>query len=376
MAVTPAPAKAADKTQHGSTAKAPTVPFREATTEHIEDTGLDVTFTPGASSKNLGTFPIPAFGYLRAIVLDVEATGGSGTGTAAVATADAPWSVVDSIEVDDTNGQPFYGPLSGYDAYLVSKWCQPIPSDPAAGSTFSAMDTGGNFSFLLRIPVEIVPRDGIGALSNLNGASLYRVKVSGAPASSVYATSPAPTVPSVRVQAWAEEYTEPLATDPFGRAQAQEPPSLGTTMEFSTQDIDLSSGSQTPKFTRVGNAIRAWVLVGRNAAGARAEGVISDPFTLYWDGREVATYHLRHLQQIMRERWPGGYSRDAGVYVLDFAHEASGKFGDEFQECYLRTTTGSRIELRGSGWGAGVLHVITNDVLSFAGASPSAAGVA
>lgn len=354
--------KAADQAK--GKAPVPLKRFTAAAREHVEQV-FDVEAQISAAAKQFPTADVSAFGYLRAILLRVDATGG--TGAVAVMQPDAPFSVVGSIEIDDTNGQPFYGPVSGYDAYLIAKWLSPRPSDPKLASNgFSAPTTAGNFSFQLRLPIEITPRDGLGSLSNLNASATYKVKLTMADSSLVYSTVPT-TLPTVRFQAFAEEWTEPLSTDLAGNPVEQAPPALGVTQEFSTQDIAVNAGAFNPRLTRMGNTIRAWLFVTRDpATGARSD-LMTDPVTFMLDNKELSTQAKFVTAQYMAERYPDDYTRDSGVYLLDFAHDFDGRVGDELRDQWLATTTGTRFELRGSAWSACTLHVITNDVLGYSG---------
>jgi hypothetical protein len=361
--LSPPAAKASDKATQPAKAAVPLVHFTKVAREHTEDV-FDSAKLITAAQQNLGTFEIPAFGFLRSLVLKVDATGG--TGTVAVMQPDAPFNAIASLEIDDTNGQPFYGPVSGYDAYLIHKWLSPIPNDPKASPSYVAPSTAGNFSFLLRLPIEITPRDALGAMSNLNSAATYKVKVAIADSASIYSTVPT-TLPTLRVRCWAEEWTEPLSTDQMGNPAEQAPPALGVTQEFSTQDIAVNAGSFNPRLTRMGNTIRAWLFKTVDNTGARTDAIWPDPVNVQFDTRSLMNLHRDLLVQYMAERYPKTYTRDTGVYLLDFAHDFDGEVGDELRDQWLQTTTGSRVELLGANWGAGTLHVITNDVLSFAG---------
>jgi hypothetical protein len=69
------------QTKNGKSAQnvQPIVPFIRASMEHREPCGIDVTrqlVTSGA--QDLGVFDIPAYGYIRSIVIVVTATGGTG----------------------------------------------------------------------------------------------------------------------------------------------------------------------------------------------------------------------------------------------------------------------------------------------------------
>lgn len=364
--VTAAPPKQSEKEAQNTSQPLPTIDFVAAADEHTEDV-FDVTKTLTGSTQDLGTLDVPAFGYLRNIVLKVDATGGAGGN--AVAQPDAPWSCLDSIEIDDTNGQPFYGPVSGYDAYLIHKWLSARPTAPQTYAAYSAPSVNGNFAFLLRLPIEINPRTALGSLANMNSQATYKVKVRLAASTSVFSTVPT-TLPSVRVRAWAEEWTEPLSTDPTGQAQATEPPSLGTTQEFTTTDITVNAGKGTPRLTRMGNTIRGWIFVTRDPNSAqRISTAWPTDIDLMWDGRLLKHINLDLLNAYMIERYPEGYTLDTGVYVVDFAHDFDGRVGAELADGYLPTSTGSRIEVQGTYGAACTLHVITDDVLGFSGSA-------
>lgn len=77
----------------------PTVPFIRASALHREgaffDNGASTLLT--ASQIDYGVIEVPAYGYVRNIVILVEATGGA-NGLATVAAAeDAPFSVLQNI---------------------------------------------------------------------------------------------------------------------------------------------------------------------------------------------------------------------------------------------------------------------------------------
>lgn len=340
--------------------------FTHAAKEHLEQIA-DSTKTITAQVQALfSSAEIPAFGFLRAVWLIVTSSGGSGAGTAAVMKADAPWNVLAGVTIKDSNGQPIFGPLGGYECYLVHLLGGYLEyPDPTKPTGFSAPDVGGNFTFAVRIPIEVSARDGLGALANMNSSATYKVDCSIADTGSVFATNPAPTLPNIRVQAYAEEWTEPEAVAADGVANAQEPPALGTVQEWSAQDINTNAGNQTPKLTRLGNSIRMWVLIARDGTGARVDTVLPDPLTIQWDSRQLAVVPKALLKVYNYARY--GFTLPVGVYVYDFAHDLDNGVGAELRNQWLPTTTGTRLELQGANWGAGTLRVLTCDVLAFIG---------
>lgn len=356
-------------------AQVSTVPFTRAAKEHIEPF-QDVSQQIGASSVQLGPYDVPAYGYMRYLVLHVTATGGVGGAATVAASEDAPWSAIQEVALLDVNGAPIVGPLSGYDLFLINKWGgYGFSTDPRQSPTYSAVATGagasGNFSFLLRIPVEVSPRDALGALPNQNAASTYKLRVTLADSSLIYSTAPATTLPTVRIRAHLEAWTQPTATDLRGNANAQQPPAVGTTSYWSKTIINIPSGQQTVRLPRVGNYIRNLIFVWRDAAaGTRAAGANNwpDPAVTMWDTK-ILEYLPRDIwRDYMQRRYDYTGSADAargldtGVYVRDFAHDFDGHVGYELRDSWLPTVQSTRLEVQGSFGGAGVLTVLTNDV--------------
>src|SRR5690606_823987 len=95
--------------------------FTRAAVEHRESGDLDVTIS--SSDFDAGgqvlAFDVPAYGFARWITLLVQASGGAAGLNNAVARADAPWNLIQSITFKDVNGGHIFGPVSGYDMFLA-----------------------------------------------------------------------------------------------------------------------------------------------------------------------------------------------------------------------------------------------------------------
>src|SRR3954466_14580717 len=76
------------------------VPFVAAAHEHMEP-AFQFTVTPGANGIEQGPFDVPAYGYLRSIVLELTASGG--TLGAGVLSPDFPWNIFERISLTDVN---------------------------------------------------------------------------------------------------------------------------------------------------------------------------------------------------------------------------------------------------------------------------------
>src|SRR5262249_27864786 len=85
------------------TAAAPLVPFDQAAPRGLE-AGPVYPVTPTTSQQTLGPSPLPAQGYLRRVVVDISASGG--TAGAGTVSADYPFDILNLVRLQDTNGAP------------------------------------------------------------------------------------------------------------------------------------------------------------------------------------------------------------------------------------------------------------------------------
>jgi hypothetical protein len=349
----------------GQPAAAPN-PFVRASREVVE-TFHDRATQMGAGQVQVADVEVPPFGYLRSIVLTVEGTGGVAGAAVVAAREDAPWNVLQDVQLVDVNGRPLTGPLTGFDLFLAAKWLpgtiQPPASNPANLPTFAAIDAAGNFSFQLRIPVEVSARDALGALPNQSSSAEYRLSYTIAGSGDVYATAPATTLPTVRVRCHMETWAPADAVDPRGVPNQVQPPHVGTTQHFVKSLPVIQAGEQRIRHQRVGNMIRGLILVLRNTANPRLRTTVDFPdlIRLEWDGKNLFVGRRDYLRNLMYER--SGMVPDTGVLLIDFAHDFDGRIGNEMRDQWLPTTSATRFELVGNfGANAGKLDIITNDV--------------
>lgn len=399
----PAPAKGGG----GAPAQAVLIPFSRAADEHLEQF-VDTSTVLTANSQSLGPFDVPAYGFMRSVLILVEATGGSDAAHASVkGVPDAPWSLLQDVQLTDVSQSAIVGPFGGYSLYLLNKYGglfgRTSPRNlPTFQSTQEGVDALGNFSFSLRFPVEVGNRDALGALANQNASSTYKLRITLGGSATIYTTPPDTTLPTVRVRAYLEAWTQPAPTDQLNAPQATFPPAHNTTQYWSQTVATLSAGQQSIRHPRVGNYIRNLIYVYRNAAGARqpVDASWPDPATLSYDTRPLDILQAQIWRQYMAERYgffgpketvnglsnsasdfrvtttPAGgtyaagtgvsqayiESLDSGVFVYDFAHEFDGHVGAELRDGWLPTVQSTRLELAGNFVTAGSLTILTNDV--------------
>jgi hypothetical protein len=334
----------------------PAVAFVQAAHEHVEP-AFTVTVTPGASGAEFGPFDVPAYGYLRHIRLEVEATGGViGAGVLA---ADFPFSLFERISLLDVNGSPIFE-LDGYAALHANilggyVYEQDPRALPGYVGTINAV-------FTLRIPVEINHFDGLGAISNQNAAASYKVSLRTRPATpGIFSTAPT-TPPTFTVRGYLEAWSLPNEVDLAGRPQEQYPPAHGTSQYWSSYVHGTVAGMNTIQFTRVGNMLRNILIIARDNAGVRLDTVFPDPATLQWDANNLRQESRRGVIENMSEKITDLVTRDAGVFYYSFSHSELGRAGDGPPSLWLATVQSSRIELQGVTGVAGGLQIVTNDV--------------
>lgn len=369
-------------------------PFRIGV-QSKDEIDYDVTVTATTSTQDLPVLNIPPAGFLRGLYLIAEGIAGN-TGTVAVAfKEDAPFNFFETVTLEDVNNQPMVGPLSGHDLALINKYGGYAGfGDPrhavgpayyalsGAGTTAASPNSaqGGAYSFVLRIPVELVQRDGLGSLPNKSGTSMFKLRLRANTIANVYATAPGhATTPSiVRVRVQQVNWWDPPETDLKGRPLAQNPPAVQTTQYWSKQSYPVAAGQPRQSLQRVGFLIRNLVFILRDTNGARSasgETAFPDPFTLQFEAIQLivrakilwlklmAERHGQYLPEVLAGVAAGQFNRDNGVFVESFNQDFGLVPGAETRMGYLPTSSASRLEVQGTfGTGAGTLSVLTNDV--------------
>lgn len=360
----------------------PTVPFIRASAKHREPTGIDVTKTLTTSDQDLGVFDIPAYGYVRNLVILVTASGGTGGTPSVTATESGVFAALKNIYLTEPNGAVIDQFDTGYQLYLANKfggYGHVLGSDPKADPQFSDIPSSGSgFTYMLRVPVELNCRDGLGSLPNQNAAATFKLRLTLAKFADI-ATGTAPTtLPDVRVRVYLEAWDQPEISS-AGATNQVTPPAMNTTQFWSSQTYNVNAGQNTIRLTRVGNYIRNLVFTLRRAGTSRANGELdlmaADPVYLYLDTRPLDIIEPNNWRNTMYQRSGFGATvgtevpaADAprgledGVRVYDFMHEFDGTYGHENRDLWLPTLGSTRLEVQFNAANAGTLEVLTNDV--------------
>ena len=219
---------------------------------------------------NLPLTAVP--GFLRALWITIQASGGSGTTTAAVAAADAPYNVITQLTLRDASGQPIYPAIDGYGLWLINLYggqCgQGGRQNPSFLQSFSAVAVSGNFLFKLWVPLEF-NSSGYCSLPADNTAELPKLMINlNSAAGGVYTTAPAPTVPTLTVTVEESYWAVPNNMPDLA------PFDVGA----SAQWLLTTSGQNPPSnaYMRVldqgvGQFVHTKIFVFRDSTGARAD---------------------------------------------------------------------------------------------------------
>jgi hypothetical protein len=340
------------------------LPFIAGAHEHTE---LVTTrsFTVGTSQATLDPVDIPAGGYLRGVYLIVS----SASGVGGTANADYPFNLLDGITLQDNNGLPIVGPLSGFQLFLANLLGgYSVASDPRQLPNYSGAVATPAFG--IRIPVEIDHASGVGSLHNQASNATYRLSFVGNTIANV--TSVAYTTPPViTVTIVAEYWTQPDALTATGKPVMTQPPLLGTTQYWSVQRRSgIVSGSNNVPITRTGNLARIITLVGRDSSGARSDACLPNPINLLHDAQTLESHPLQYnIVKTWEKLVSGANANPAGrpVGVACFPFHTFGElpfFGADGDGAgWLPTTEATRLEVSGNiATGGGTLEVIMNDV--------------
>lgn len=391
-------APTATRPKPGGQKAAPAIRAFRIGVQSTDEIDYDETRTLTASTQDLPVLNVPPAGFLQDLYLLVTYTVAGNAVATVVVTEDYPWNLIDTVTFEDVNQAPILGPFTGWDLYIANKFGGYNHVDDPRLSPVYRLDTltgtnatASSTAFVLRVPVELVQRDGLGSLPNKSGTAMFKLRLRLASSGAVYTTPPT-TLGSFRMRVQQADWWEPEQSDLKGRPLAQTPPAVQTTQYWSKVDYTQASGSMRLKFDRVGYLVRNFIFVMRDdVAPTRAGGETDwpDPFQLRIEGNILIT-RLRDIwrQQMTSYGYLGGHaagsatatpasigdnysganlatpSKDNGVYVQPFCRDFSHKPGWETRRGYLMTSSSARIEALGTvgGTGAKTFTVITNDV--------------
>jgi hypothetical protein len=309
----------------------------------------------------------PAGGYIRYYPLYVTASGG--TGTVAVASADAPYNAIQNIFLRDPFGQPIIQ-ADGYSLFLIDLYGGQsgffgFGNNTATLPSFTAVATSGNFAFRTHLPLEL-DSSGYCSLPAMNAASQPTIWVQTNPSTVVYTTPPT-TVPTLTLQLDEEFWAAPVDNPQYA------PPDVGSSAQWSVTKCATSiAASQFQRLVlpRVGTYMNTLILVLRDSTGARVDFFPATDLSLWVDG-------VPHLYETFLERQDKmyaqfGVTRPTGVIVYTFRNSVQTAVSTaDTYDLILPTSPATLLESVGT-WGAIVnapaqLYQITGELFPLGG---------
>lgn len=354
--------------------KQPAMPpqvFRVGTYD-AETNDYDQTVTMTAGQVNFPNYTLTPNGWLQDLWFLIECTTAANAATVVFA-ADAPFSAIAKITFKDVGNREIFGPLTGYDWMTIMKFGgYHAVDDPRADITFSttagAGGTGGSFSMVMYLPLEIVTRDSLGAVENKSSSSSFRVEIVLAASTAVYTTPPT-TLGTVRVRITEDGYTEPEAADGMGRPLSQAPPAAGTIQYWVSENAVKNAGAADYLVQNgLGYSIRTMIFKLLDTTNTRATGDADwpDPVTLtfgkiqlfqrykkLWMSRMGKSYRLTNTAT------DAALGRELGVFPVWFNEDFGFQAGAELRNSYLVTRPGNVLKWSGTIGGAGAHTLFT-----------------
>ncbi len=380
----PAPASLARSPMASAPAAPAAIPFtRGSSLATMQDAQRQ--YTAGASDQ----IQLQTNSFLENLVLDFSLTTSGNAATVAFA-EDAPWSVIQSIELSDPANQAIITPISGYGLYLLNKYLPDTDCffDPQMDPNYSAVTgagaTGGSFSFRLVVPVEHRKRDALGAVNNSAANQRYLLTLNVIQSfSSLYSTAPTTEATTLNLNITQAYWTSPPATVTTSAGSSpvsQTPAGLGTVgfVRYETHSDVSGGGNPQIQLSNVGDYLSSIIFVLRSSTGARDSADWPAVFNWWVNGFQVfalpTNYFVRQLARFYGYTaaigTPGGL--DTGVfplYQLYSLFDRRENFGPANQ--YLATDATTKLQILGSTWGAsaGKLEVFTRAIRPVSGAA-------
>lgn len=340
-----------------------------AGTRRVDKQTYDQTKTVTAATQTYPTYECDPNGFLEGLYILVECTTATNAATVAF-NADAPLNALDTVQLNDTNNKPILGPMNGHDLYECIKhggysFQDDAKSSPIYSVTTGAGSTGGSFTFILNLPVEIVQRDGLGSLPNKSSSATFDLNLTLAASATIYSTAPT-AAGTVRIRVQQYGWMDPNSTDMRGNAVNQNPPGVQTTQYWMKQTYTLASGQINQRLAGIDSMVRNLIFQLTDSVNSRSQGDsdFPDPFTLLYE-TAIPVARLRTVwRHMIGEDY--GYTaaaesasgRDNGVYPLPFNLDFTAKPGWETRLGYLPVSSSTTLAVSGTIGGSG-LHTLT-----------------
>lgn len=348
---------------NGATAAAPAapavaggVPFKYGSNWYVEKFDT-TTVTLGSAAIEIVRNVNPG-GFLSGVRFEFVSSGGNlGGGTL---TADAPFSIVQSLSLENVDGAPIVYPMSGWTHAARQKYTRPwlLPADQR--SNFSnTVDP----AFSLYVRTEI--RETAGTLANTDARSQYRTRLTIAPLSALVSGG-SPTPPTVTISQYMEAWAQPDSADLANRPIQQVPPGLNIACicRHQIETLSAAGADNTLQLDNTGNEIRCIIMISRDSSNDRGD-FLGDPIRWRIDNRSLGVFSPSEVFAQMEDFYGPLLDispREQGVYVFPrYFNAANGGVGQP----WLATTNATYLvweAVTATGGTGGTVEIVTDEV--------------
>jgi len=256
--------------------------FRSGTQRTLSSDGYFNSQVPGAAAVDLPVYNPSSNNYLRGLWVHAKCPTSANAATV-VFGGDMPLGAYSTVVFQDANEKPIVGPFDSYTLAMVSKFggYQNL-GDPRASAQFTAVagsgGTGGSFTFVLYVPVEVNLRDGFGSLQNQSSASTFQLKLTLAASTAIYTTAPT-TLAAVQTTIYEDGWWKGNQA-----GVSPTPPQAGSTQYWTRGTYNGLNGAQQIQVAQgLGYPIRMYMLLNydvSNSTRATGDTDFPDPFQL------------------------------------------------------------------------------------------------
>lgn len=367
--------------------------FRANTQRTIKRPGTNLagtTATVGTSTvfgNALADVQIPPTTLLRCIYLEVNFSVTSGNLATVVFNKDAPANVFSSVNFHDAQGTSIVGAFDSFTLAMAQKWFGfTNNSDPMSSAVYSATPgaaaTGGSFTVVFRIPVEVVARTGVGSQINTDTQSPLVLSLTVNTAAAIYSTAPtaaAVFTPNV-VVSYGGYWNQSGNPNSFAT-----PTAVGTLNYVNWTNYVGLAGQQQFQLSNIGlgNSVANLMFINRDTASiARSDADFPNPLQVAYRGNVLGQWSQLLWKHLMSEAYDfengtpdNGIGANAavsgssgnvsaalntGVYNLWFNDDFIFDPGNTLFYALLNTAVGDSIELTGSWTASSTLYEIIN----------------
>ncbi len=290
----------------------------------------------------------PVGGYVSFYPLYINANGG--TGTVAVAAADAPWNTIQNLFLRDPFGQPIIQ-ADGYSLYLMDLYGGQsgvfgFGNLSTNNPSYQAVQTSGDFQIRFHIPFQM-DSSAYCSLPAMNAASQPSIWVQTNTSSVVYSTLPT-TVPTLTFQLDEEFWAAPVDNPQFA------PPDVGSSAQWSVTKAPMgiaNNSFQRVVLPRVGALTTTLILILRDSTNARIDGYPPSDLSFWVDG--VPQLYEAFIERADKMYAAFGVTRPTGVIVYTFRNSVQTFVSTaDTYDVILPTSPATLLEVGGT-WGSG-----------------------